>query len=415
VRLIARLLTSVFVLLASLPPAGHAAPAPAPVPERPASPAPERVAALAHGVNLTNWFRFPPRADDDALRTYLDDAAIAALRRAGFSFVRLAVQPELLEAVPHRLEVLVQVIRRLQRAGLAVVVGPHPTTWHLEQSAADRSRLLAFWGRVAPALRPLDPRLTYPEILNEPVFAGAPRAWQALQDDALATVRAALPGATVILTGADWGGIDGLVGLRPVADPNVIYSFHFYEPSELTALAAYRPGLDRAALARLPFPMDQAGDNAGEKAEDEAGCRAAADSTADAATRGLITFVCSMRWDAVRVGARIERAAAWGREHHAVLLLGEFGAARALNAPARLAWLDAVRRACEQRGIGWALWGYDDTMGFGIDPRAPVRPASVGSMPVGSKPVGSKPGGSKPGGSTMDRATLSALGLDTAK
>ena len=99
-----------------------------------------------------------------------------------------------------------------------------------------------------------------------PVFAGAPRAWQALQDDALATVRAALPGATVILTGADWGGIDGLVGLRPVADPNVIYSFHFYEPSELTALAAYRPGLDRAALAPLlPFPDGPGGGQCGGK------------------------------------------------------------------------------------------------------------------------------------------------------
>ena len=100
-RLIARLLTSVFLLLATVPPAGHAASAPAP--ERGASLAPERVAALARGVNLTNWFRFPPRADDDALRTYLDDAAIAALRRAGFNFVRLAVQPE---AVQHRLQVI---------------------------------------------------------------------------------------------------------------------------------------------------------------------------------------------------------------------------------------------------------------------------------------------------------------------
>jgi hypothetical protein len=85
------------------------------------------------------------------------------------------------------------------------------------------------------------------------------------------------------------------------------------------------------------------------------------------------------------------------------VLLGEFGAARALNAPARLARLATVRRACEQRGIGWALWGYDDTMGFGIDPRAPVRPVPMGSAAVRSTHVGS----------TMDRATLSALGLDT--
>ncbi len=148
-----------------------------------------------------------------------------------------AVQPELLAAVPHRLEVLVQVIRRLQRAGLAVVVGPHPTTWHLEQSAADRSRLLAFWGRVAPALRPLDPRLTYLEILNEPVFAEAPEAWRVLQDDALAMVYGAAR-RDGDPDGGRLGGVDGRVELRPVADPNVIYSFHFYEPLELTALAA---------------------------------------------------------------------------------------------------------------------------------------------------------------------------------
>jgi endoglucanase len=362
VRLTTRLLLLSVVALLATSASGHATP-----------PA-ERVAALARGVNLTNWFRFPARADDAALRAYLPDAAIAALHRAGFTFVRLAVQPELLDAAPQRLALLIQAVRRLQQAGLAVVIEAHPTTWHLEQSAADRARLLAFWHRLAPALRPLDPRLTYPEILNEPVFAGTPQAWEALQADALTEVRAALPDATVVLTGADWGGVDGLTALHPAADPNVIYSFHFYEPSELSALAAYRPGLDRAALARLPFPMDPAS------------CQAAAASAADAATRGLITFVCSMRWDAARVGARIEQAAAWGRDHHATVLLGEFGATRALNASARLAWLAAVRRSCEQRGIGWALWGYDDVMGFGIDPRTAAR-------------------------STMDRATLLALGL----
>jgi endoglucanase len=39
-----------------------------------------------------------------------------------------------------------------------------------------------------------------------------------------------------------------------------------------------------------------------------------------------------------------------------------------LNAPARLAWLGAVRETCEQQSIGWALWGYDDSMGFALRP-----------------------------------------------
>jgi hypothetical protein len=35
--------------------------------------------------------------------------------------------------------------------------------------------------------------------------------------------------------------------------------------------------------------------------------------------------------------------------------------------------LAAVRRSCERHGIGWALWGYDDSMGFGVRP-APGAP-----------------------------------------
>ena len=47
---------------------------------------------------------------------------------------------------------------------------------------------------------------------------------------------------------------------------------------------------------------------------------------------------------------------------------GEFGAAQQLNVSARLAWLTAVREACERQGIGWALWGYDELDGFRVAP-----------------------------------------------
>ncbi len=96
-----------------------------------------------------------------------------------------------------------------------------------------------------------------PEVLNEPVFPGDPAGWAALQHAGAGRHPAGPAQATVILTGQDWGSIGGLLALTPENDPNVIYSFHFYDPAELTSLAAYRPGLDRAALARLPFPVDR--------------------------------------------------------------------------------------------------------------------------------------------------------------
>ncbi len=203
----------------------------------------------------------------------------------------------------------------------------------------------------------LDPRLTFPELLNEPVFPGAPEQWQTLQEGLLRAVRLALPRHTVVLTGNDWGSIGGLVALRPAEDGNVIYSFHFYEPAELTSLAAYRPGLDRAALARLPFPADAPA------------CASLAAGT-DTDTAGVIQFYCKLRWDPAQIAQRIATAADWGRRNNAAVLLGEFGASAELAPIARTGWLRAVREACATNGIGWALWGYDDIMGLGV-PRPP--------------------------------------------
>ena len=313
----------------------------------------ELPATLRRGINITHWFRFPPRRDPTALRDYLDDAALAELKRAGFTFVRVAVQPDLLSQPG----ALVSAMARLQRHGLAVVVVLFATDWHLETSPADRAKLLDTWRAFARLLRRFDPAMTFPEVLNEPVFANNPGAWAALQHQAVVTIRAILPTNTIVLTGADWGSIDGLRSLPPEPDANVIYSFHLYEPAELTALGAYRTGLDAAAMARLPFPVT-----------DEAACKATAGSTGDPSTADLMRFYCAQHWDVTKLSARIAEAGEWARGYRVAVLAGEFGASQSLNAPARLAWLATVRSACEQQGIGWALWGYDDSMGLGLHP-----------------------------------------------
>jgi hypothetical protein len=310
-------------------------------------------ATLHRGVNITHWFRYPPSRDPSALRSYLDDAAIQQIKEAGFDFVRLPVQPALLD----QLDVVTQAVTRLERHGLSVIVSLHPVDWHLETAPSDQARLLSAWRSLAEALRRSDAAMTVPEILNEPVFAAEPAAWASLQHRALLTIRGVLPANTIVLTGADWGSVRGLLALRPEPDRNVIYSFHLYEPAELTALGAYRQGLDSAAMARLPFP-----------AEDQGACAATARTTGDAQTVGLMRFYCAQGWGAAKLATRIAQAGDWARRNHANVIAGEFGASDKLASESRLRWLAAVRIACEQQGIGWALWGYDDSMGFGVRP-----------------------------------------------
>ena len=329
-----------------------------------ATPKAERLAVLRHGINITGWFRFPVSRNPARLASYLSDAALGDLRLSGFTFVRLAVDPALADGQIQR-GVLVAAIRRIERAGLAVVVVPHPVGWALETRAKDRTRLRRFWQAMAAALRPLNPDLTFPEVVNEPVFPNDAAGWRGVQQRVLADIRALLPTNTVVLTGNDWGGIDGLLALVPEADPDIVYSFHFYDPAELTSLAAYRSGLDRSALSRLPFPV-----------RGPAACATIAYRSPDAATRDLMRLYCTSGWTKDRLVARIEQAADWARRHQVALLAGEFGASAALNRESRLAWLSTVRDACEAHGIGWALWGYDDVMGFDVK-RPPPSKASL--------------------------------------
>ncbi len=311
--------------------------------------------ALRRGVNITNWFRYPQSRDPAALRAYLDDAAMERLRRVGFTFVRLAVQSDLLGEP----EPLTDAIHRLERHGLAVVVALFPAGWQPEDQP---DRLLASWRTLAPLLRPFDPSRTLPEVMNEPVFSHNDAAWVELQHAALEVIRGVLPTNPIVLTGAGWGSIRGLLALTPESDPNAIYSFHFYDPTEFTSLAAYRVGLDQEAMARLPFP-----------ASDRTACEATASATRGQPTASLIRFYCSLRWDGAMVAARIAEAGDWARRNHVNVIAGEFGASVRLRPDARMAWLAAVRTACEQQGFGWALWGYDDSMGFAAHPPAPYR------------------------------------------
>lgn len=325
--------------------------------------------ALARGINITAWLRYPASRDPAALVGYISDQALADLRAAGFDFVRLAIDPAVFETQG---PVVIAAIRRIQRQGLTVIVSPHPAGWHLE---TEPDRLRAFWRLLAPALRGLDPARTVAEIVNEPVFPNDIAGWASLQRQVLVDIRRTLPDIRIILTGQDWGSIRGLLALAPEADRNVLYSFHFYDPSELTSLAAYRPGLDRAALARLPFPVNEH-------------CQTVAVETADPLTGDLMRYYCGLDWNAARIAATIAQAADWARSHHVRLLAGEFGASAALNPSARLTWLETVREALAEQGIGWALWGYDDVMGFAV------------SRPPARRPV-------------LDSGVLAALGLAT--
>ena len=320
-----------------------------------------RVAVLDRGINITHWFRFVSNRNADAMAAYMGAPALADLKRAGFTYVRLSVGPEEVMASDHieadKLAALVTVIGRIEHAGLGVMVEPHPEqiqNWDLQDNENARQELFGFWHDLAPALRRFSPALTFPELVNEPSLKD-PARWNALQSRLLAQVRAVLPHNTVILTGTDWSSIDGLLKVRPLADTNVVYSFHSYEPQLLALLGFWDPAINKKQLAaNLPFP-----------AADPTRCKAAISAMTDPHTHAVAEYWCSLHPDDAMISRNLARATQWGRKQGVSVALTEFGASSELNARARLAYLSAVRRSAEALGLPWALWGLDDQMGLG--------------------------------------------------
>ena len=101
------------------------------------------------------------------------------------------------------------------RGGLSVVVDCHPRSadWVRPDAAGRFANLEAFWTAVAPRLAGTDPDRVFLEILNEPHELKDPATWPAAQARLAAIIREKAPRHTIIATGDEWGGVEGLARL----------------------------------------------------------------------------------------------------------------------------------------------------------------------------------------------------------
>lgn len=330
---------------------------PAALPEMP-GPSPTVLARLARGVNLSNWLQHGP-PDEAALERYAPDAADWTLIRAlGFTHVRIPIDPDFFigarglprsEALPE----LRGAIDAALRADLLVVVAlqlPSELKLALTGSEPDRLALGGSWRALAAALRGFAPDRLVLEPLNEPE-ADEPLGSRALLTALVADIRTILPQHTLVAEGHGFAGVAELEALHPLADRNIVYGFHFYEPHNFTHQGAtWGPPLWK--LLRLwPYPSSP------ERV-------APLLPTVRPEVRDALKWHGEERWHRERIAAQIARAAQWGHRHGVRVWCGEFGALKKRAAPAdRAAWLRDVRETLEAERIPWTHWDYAGDFG----------------------------------------------------
>jgi len=317
-----------------------------------------RLARLSLGVNVSEWFnswgKEKPPFDHG-----MSDNDLAAIRRLGFTVVRLIVDPRNLRDStepgvldPRVLGYLDHALDRLIAHDLAIIVTPISHGRFFVRDSASAAAFAQFWEALARSVSHLDPDRLFLEAANEPPLT--PGAWEPFQAEILAAMRRGAPRHTLIATGGSWSTVSGLVAIRPVPDPNVVYTFHVYEPWLFTHQGV--PWNGEGQLANLlPYPMDTTR------------CKSALAQVTDSLPLTDARDYCAGRWDAGVIADMLDRAMQWRETHGVPLFAGELGAYCKAPSPDRLRWFRDVRVELEQRGIGWALWAWEGC--FGLDAR----------------------------------------------
>ena len=379
--------------------------------------------ALQRGVGVHDWLNWSPLNADGSYRwpPYRDEAEWLAgartlsdwpegdqftrIRAMGFDFIRLSVDPGPLAASEgaerrEALDVLEAAVRKVTGAGLKVVFNLHGVSqvpqygMDMIYGGADSAGVAAYRAMVVEVAQMLvavgvgDVAI---EPYNEPAYypcdASGTEDWQTIMADTVADIRAVSTELTVVATGACGGSITGLTDLYPdFDDPNLLYSFHMYEPHSFTHQRSDDPdgfasglpwpaseGSPEQAIAALRAHMDAAGIDMGRQAR------------TIVELQGVVAEYFAQDWGQTQLEARIGEAVAWAEAHDIApqrLFMGEFGAILmtpdgrmgAFN-PDRLRYLAAVRAEAEKYGFPWSIWEYSNPYGMSvIVPDGPAVP-----------------------------------------
>lgn len=318
--------------------------------------------ALRRGINAGNALDAPT---EGAWGVTLDEAYFEAVAAAGFDHVRIPIRfnAHALAAAPFTIDEdffrrVDWAVDQVQRRGMSAIVDLHHYEELMKDPDGHADRFLAIWRQIATRYRGRPASVIY-ELLNEPTDKLTAPKWNALLARAISVIRAVDPGRRIIVDSVFWAAGKELAEslALPAGDSGLIGSFHMYQPilfthqgmpwmpPEFQTQGIVFPGPPSAPVSPAP---------GAEKA----------DWVVDWLKRYNALPAAENPSGPVAIAEQFQFARVFMDRTKLPVYMGEFGSGDKADHASRVTWTRMVRKAAEERGIGWAYW--DDGGSFKI-------------------------------------------------
>ena len=322
----------------------------------------KRAAQLGLGMNLSflenYWGGTPAKHFSDFVKpgeVLIRKQRMVDIAQAGFKTVRIPVSFGAWASIdaPYRWDTPAylaapdSLVRWALVNNLTVIIDLHHVEFDGSIMGPDATeRVVWLWQQIAERYKNTDPDRVLFELRNEPHDMTA-AVWRAQATQLIQAVRAIAPNHTMVVGFHDWNGRDALLQSEPFADPNIIYTFHFYDPFVFTHQGATWAGSGLPDLKGVPFPAN-----------------ATTKITVPASAKGtwvegaINNYASEATYDVIY--QRIEATKNWSVAKNVPIFLGEFGSYNVSSeADSRCRHAEAIYVALGKFQIPSAWWEWD--------------------------------------------------------
>ena len=296
----------------------------------------------------------------------INPADLRLLKKLGFKSIRLPVAFAYygshqipIDKVLARVD---YVVKECNLYGFKLIIDYHGGNLNDSNYLAETPKIIKLWSFLAKRYINQNPNNLFFELYNEPPHMN-PQIWKDAAYNIVTAIREIDKQRTLIVGASNYNSIYELSRFVRLADENIIYTFHFYEPFLFTHQGAEWVGV-AAATTGVSFPYN--GENFPKLNPETAG------------TWGEANYKQYPRdGNEQSLRDKLQIAKNWSNKYDVPILCGEYGVYnKYADLDSRCRYIKAMRGALKGLNVPGMLWEYND--GFSIF----TGPPSVENLPA---------------------------------